>query len=365
MQHLFAQHGQSPWLDNLNRGYLNDGTLTRMVSAGIRGVTANPTVFTKAIQGTNAYDEQFLSLIAQGRSVTDAYWELVVEDITQALRILQPVFDDSGGADGFVSVEVAPQIAHDTDATTAAARGLHERINRPNLMVKIPATDAGIPAIQTMIGEGHSINVTLVFSLTRYRQVIEAYLAGLERLAAGGGDLSAVHSVASFFVSRVDAEVDRLLVAAGGDQAHTLRGKAAIAQAKLAYQMFRQSLATSRWSRLQALGANPQRLLWASTSVKTLPYPDTHYVDNLIGPGTITTLPETTIEAFEDHGRLTDTLNTDVAAATETMHALAAEGISMDDVGHALERQGVSAFRESFQHVLATLTSKADRPAAA
>ncbi|MGH8931156.1 MAG: transaldolase [Egibacteraceae bacterium] len=363
LQRLFTEHGQSPWLDTLNRGYLRDGTLARMVTAGIRGVTANPTIFAKSIEGTHDYDEQFQAHVAQGRSVPDAYWELVIDDITHALSVLRRVFDDSGGTDGFVSVEVAPELAHDPEATIAAARWLHERIDQPNLMVKIPATSAGMAAIQTMIGEGRSINVTLIFSLTRYRQVIDAYLAGLERFAASGGDLSAVHSVASFFVSRVDTEVDRRLQANGS--ASALRGRAGVAQAKLAYQLFRERFADERWSRLARLGARAQRPLWASTSVKNPAHPDTLYVDSLIGPDTVTTLPEITMAAFQEHGHLADTLQTGVAAASETMTRLAVEGIDMDHVGRTLERQGVAAFHDSFQHVLAALKAKAQRPAAA
>jgi transaldolase len=365
LQQLFTAHGQSPWLDNLNRGYLRDGTLTRMVAAGIRGVTANPTIFAKAIQGSHDYDEQFRTLIGEGRSVPDAYWELVIEDMMQALSVLRSVFDASGGTDGFASVEVAPELAHDTDGTIAAARSLHERIDRPNLMVKIPATNAGIPAIQTMTGEGRSINITLIFSLPRYQQVIDAYLAGLERFAAAGGDLSAVHSVASFFVSRVDTEVDRRLEVAGSGPARALKGRAAIAQAKLAYQLFQQRFADERWSRLATLGAQPQRPLWASTSTKNPADPDTLYVDSLIGPNTVTTLPDTTIAAFQEHGHLADTLDAGVSSAGETMTRLAAAGIDMDDVGHTLELRGVAAFHDSFAHVLAALDAKAHRQAVA
>src|SRR5829696_6206294 len=208
LQRLSNEQGQSPWLDTLTRTYLRDGTLGRLVADGIRGVTANPTIFARAIEGSDAYDEQFAARIAQGRPVTDAYWDLVVDDVSDALGVLRPTFDSSGGTDGFVSVEVAPELAHDTGATIAAARELHERIARPNLFVKIPATGEGVPAIQAMIAEGRSINITLIFSLPRYAEVIDAYLAGLETFARGGGDLTSVHSVASFFVSRVDTEVD-------------------------------------------------------------------------------------------------------------------------------------------------------------
>ena len=222
LHQLHDRYGQSPWLDNLTRVYLRDGTLGRLVADGIRGVTANPTIFAKAIEGSDAYDEQFAALIAQGRPVLDAYWDLVVDDIGDALGVLRPTFDSSAGSDGFVSIEVAPELARDTDATIAAARQLHQRIALPNLFVKIPATGEGVPAIQAMIAEGRSINITLIFSLARYAEVIDAYLAGLETLAEGGGDLASVHSVASFFVSRVDTEVDRRLDAIGtGDATGT------------------------------------------------------------------------------------------------------------------------------------------------
>jgi len=364
LQQLFTVHGQSPWLDNLTRGYLRDGTLRRMVAAGIRGVTANPTIFARAIEGSDDYDGQFQALIGAGRSLPDAYWDLVIDDVTQALRVLQPVFDGSGGTDGFVSVEVAPELAHDTDATIAAARALHDRIDRPNLMVKVPATDAGIPAIRALTGEGRNINITLIFSLTRYRQVIDAYLAGLEQFAASGGELNTVHSVASFFVSRVDTEVDRRLEVTGSGPARVLTGRAGMAQATLAYQLFQQRIADERWSRLAALGAHPQRPLWASTSTKNPADPDTRYVDGLIGAHTVTTLTEPTIDAFSDHGHLSDTLYGGVSSAAETMTRLAADGIDMDDVGHVLELQGIAAFHESFVHVLAALDAKAHRQAA-
>jgi transaldolase len=359
LQRLYHEQGQSPWLDNLTRVHLSDGTLGRMVADGIRGVTANPTILAKAIEGSDAYDEQFSTLVAKGRTVEDAYWDLVVDDIAGALGVLRPTFDAGGGTDGFVSIEVAPEIARDTDATIAAARDLHERIDRPNLFVKIPATAEGVPAIQAMIAEGRSINITLIFSLGRYAEVIEAYLAGLEALARRGGDLASVHSVASFFVSRVDTEVDRRLDAIGGGEALALRGRAAVAQAKLAYRLFRDRFAGERWERLAAQGARLQRPLWASTSTKNPAYPDTLYVDDLIGPDTVNTLPEATIAAFEDHGTVARTIDRGVDDAGAVMRALAAAGVDMDDVGRVLEDQGVAAFHESFDHVLHTLQAKA------
>jgi len=359
LQRLYDEQGQSPWLDNLTRMYLRDGTLGRLVADGIRGVTANPTILARAIEGSDAYDEQFATLIAQGRTVVDAYWDLVVDDIVDGLGVLRPTFDSSGGTDGFVSIEVAPEIARDTHATIAAARQLHERIARPNLFVKIPATGEGVPAIQAMIAEGRSINITLIFSLARYAEVIDAYLSGLETLARRGGDLASVRSVASFFVSRVDTEVDRRLDAIGTGDALALRGQAAVAQAKLAYRLFRDRFAGERWERLAARGARPQRPLWASTSTKNPSYPDTLYVDGLIGPDTVNTLPETTIAAFEDHGAIARTIDSGVDDAIAVMQALAQVGLDMEDVGRALEDQGVASFHESFVHVLHALQTKA------
>ena len=313
---LYDQQGQSPWLDNLRRDWLQDGKLADLVSEGIRGVTSNPTIFAKAISGQDTYDEEFKSLIAT-TSVEDAYWQMVIDDINNALRILRSVYDSSNGGDGFVSVEVAPSLAHDTDGTITAARDLHTKIDQPNLLVKIPGTLEGLPAIQTMISEGRSINVTLIFSVSRYDQVIDAYISGLEEYAASGAaDLSSVASVASFFVSRVDTEVDRRIEAAaeaaGGDARALLdlRGKAAVAQARQAYRLFTQRFSGDRWEALAAKGARVQRPLWASTSTKNPAYPDLAYVDTLIGPDTVNTMPDETIERLprprhrgQDHRR--------------------------------------------------------------
>jgi transaldolase len=359
LQRLYDEQGQSPWLDNLTRTYLRDGTLGRLVADGIRGVTANPTIFARAIEGSDAYDEQFAARIAQGRPVLDAYWDLVADDIGDALGVLRPTFDAGGGTDGFVSVEVAPELARDTAATIAAARQLHERIAQPNLFVKIPATGEGVPAIQAMIAEGRSINITLIFSLARYAEVIDAYLSGLETFDRRGGDLTSVHSVASFFVSRVDTEVDRRLDAIGTGDALALKGQAAVAQAKLAYRLFGDRFAGQRWERLAARGARVQRPLWASTSTKNPSYPDILYVDGLIGPGTVNTLPEPTIAAFEDHGTVARTIDRGVDDAEAVMHALAEAGVDMDDVGRTLEDQGVASFHQSFAHVLQVLETKA------
>jgi transaldolase len=293
--------------------------------------------------------------------VTHAYWELVIADVEDACDLLRATFDASAGTDGFVSIEVAPELARDTDGTTAAARALHRRIALPNLFVKIPATAEGVPAILAMISEGRSINITLIFSLERYAEVIDAYIDGLEAFAAGGGDVASVHSVASFFVSRVDTEVDRRLAAVATGEARDLAGRAAVAQAKVAYQLFRQRFSSDRWERLAVLGAHVQRPLWASTSTKNPAYADTLYVDSLIGPDTVNTLPEATIAAFEDHGRLARTIDTDVEDAREVMRRLAAVGLDLHDVGLTLEDEGVASFHQSFQDVLGELDAKARR----
>jgi transaldolase len=363
LERLHTEQGQSPWLDNLTRDYLCDGTLAAYVEAGIRGVTANPTILAKAIGASDLYDAQLFALTAAGCSVEDAYWEMAVQDVTDALAVLRPTYDRSHDSDGFVSIEVDPALARDTAATIAAAAGLHERIASPNLLVKIPATAEGIPAITTLIGRGLSINVTLIFSLSRYEQVIEAYLRGLETLAGRGGVLAAVHSVASFFVSRVDTHVDNRLAQIGGADALALRGRAGVAQARLAYQIFRDRFSGPRWEKLAALGAQPQPPLWASTTTKNPDYPDTVYVDSLIGPDTINTIAEPTITAFEDHGTVARTIDTAMGEATRVMADLRAVGVDMDDVGLSLEEQGVAGFHRSFADLLIALRDKARQPA--
>lgn len=355
LHQLYTDEGQSPWLDNLTRGHLRRGELHRQIAAGIRGVTSNPTILARAISGSNDYDAQFRDLIHSGESVASAYWAMVIDDIEEALDQLRPVYDHSDGGDGFVSVELAPDLARDTARSIDAARALHERIDEPNLFVKIPATPVGVPAVRKMIGEGRSINITLLFSLERYDEVIESYLAGLE---ACTGDLAHVHSVASFFVSRVDTEVDRRLEAIGTDEALELRGRAALAQAKLAYQLFRRRFSGPRWEALAARGARVQRPLWASTSTKNPAYADTLYVDGLIGSDTINTLPEATITAFEDHGTVATTIEADVEDARLNLDRLKAIGVSMTDVGRTLEDEGVASFTRSFDDLLALLEAK-------
>jgi transaldolase len=353
---LYYEQGQSPWLDNMRRGWITGGELTRWVERGVRGITSNPTIFQKAIAGSDEYDAQFGELVAGGASIDEAYWAMVTSDIEDGLRILRPVHDESGGVDGYVSIEVAPDLARDRDGTVASARELHARIDEPNLFVKVPATAEGVEAIRTLIGEGHSINVTLIFGLDRYDEVMEAYVAGLE---AYDGDLSRVSSVASFFVSRVDTEVDQRLEAIGTDAALALRGKAAVAQAQLAYTRFLDTFSGPRWQALARGGAQVQRPLWASTSTKNPAYVDTLYVDTLIGPDTVNTMPEATLEAFEDHGTLARTVDADPESARQTLAAIGEVGVDLDDVSRVLEDQGVASFAKSFDELISTLETKA------
>jgi transaldolase len=361
LQQLCQELGQSPWLDNLKRSYLTSGELAEMRDRGIRGLTSNPTIFQKAIQGSSDYDEQFTELAADEHPVLHDYWEMVFADIHGACDVLDPVYAESDGLDGYASVEVAPSLAHDEAGTVEAARDLHRRLDRRNLMVKIPATAEGVPAIRQMISEGRNINVTLVFSLDRYADVMEAYISGLEAYAADpNADLSRIASVGSFFVSRVDTEVDRRLEAIGSEQALALRGKAAVAQAKLAYKLFAETFRGARWDALAARGARVQRPLWASTGTKNKAYSDVLYVDELIGPDTVNTLTEATIEAFEDHGQLRCTVDADIDEAERVWAELAEVGVDMDDVSDRLEREGVDAFTKSFDELIETLQTKVD-----
>lgn len=355
---LYHDYGQSPWLDNLRREWINNGELSRWVERGVRGLTSNPSIFQKAMTSGNSYDEQFSGLLADGMGVADAYWELVLTDIGGALDALAPVHEESDGLDGFVSVEVDPKLARDTDSTLAAARALNQRVDRSNLYVKIPGTAEGLPAIQAMTAEGRSINVTLLFSLSRYADVIEAYLCGLEEC---DGNLSGVSGVASFFISRTDTEVDRRLEAIGTAEALALRGQTAVAQGQVAYQIFNQKFSGPRWEALVARGARAQRPLWASTSTKNPAYPDTLYVDQLIGPDTVNTLPDATLEAFLDHGQLARTVDADPEAAQSVLDRVTDVGVDLEAVADQLEDEGVSAFVKSFEDLLESLTATADR----
>jgi len=365
LQDLYNIGGQSPWLDNLRRDWIHDGQLAKWIQSGVRGITSNPTILAKAISGQETYDEQFRTLM-KDHTVEGAYWEMAITDIEDALTMLRPLYDESDHEDGYVSLEVSPAQAHDTESTVKSARELHARIAQPNLFVKVPATRQGVPAIETLIGEGHSINVTLIFGLDRYDEVMEAYLRGLEALVAAGREehLPHVASVASFFVSRVDTEVDhRLESLAGGEDGDAavlgLRGTAAVAQAQSAYQHFLRSFSGDRWEALREKGARVQRPLWASTSTKNDNYSDLLYVDSLIGPATVNTMPEGTLNAFEDHGTLKRTVDADPDGATEALARLKDAGIDMIDVEQTLEDEGVHSFAKSFDELLQSLTDKA------
>lgn len=357
---LFVVGGQSPWIDNLGRELLRDGSLERWKQRGIRGITSNPTIFQKAIAGSTLYDEELAASLKRHGDVEAAYWDLVCSDIAETADMFRDVYEDAEGGDGFVSVEVSPTLAHDTAGTIAAAKALWERLDRPNVMIKIPATASGIDAVATVTGLGINVNVTLIFDLQGYARVLDAYMSGLESLLARDpGRVGRVASVASFFISRVDTEIDRRLTDIGTPEALAQRGRSAVAQAQLAYDHFTGVLSSSRWGALQAAGARPQRPLWASTSTKNPAYPDTLYVDPLVGPMTVNTLPEATAEAFSDHGSTARSVDADVDSARHDWNALARAGIDTDDVARTLERQGVDAFVGSFIDLLAVLADKA------
>jgi transaldolase len=350
---LHREFGQSAWLDNLQRSMLTDGSIASLIERGVRGLTSNPTIFQKAIEGSAAYRAQYDELSSRGVAIEDAYWAMVSDDIADAARLFDGVHHESDARDGFVSVEVDPRLAHDEDATVTAAFELAARINRPNVMIKIPATDAGTGAIRRVLARGISVNVTLIFGLRRYSQVMSAHLAGLEELALHDPSrLPTTASVASFFISRVDSLVDDRLMAAGVGH---LAGSVAVDQARLAYAQWRTMLGESRWQRLRDAGAQPQRLLWASTSTKNPAYPDTKYVDELIGPDTVNTLPDATLHAFADHGRLSRMIDHDVEASISRLAEVARAGIDLDGCEADLERQGVAAFEKSFVDLINSL----------
>jgi transaldolase len=357
--------GQSVWIDNLSRPLVREGGLTRLMEDdAVVGVTSNPTIFQKALAEGDAYDEQLRGEIAKEPDDTEVFLQLATRDVSDACDLLRPVWDRGGGRDGYVSIEVLPDLAYDTEGTIAQAQRFHEWIDKPNLFVKIPATEPGLPAIEEMIARGRSINVTLTFSLDRHAQVAEAYLRGLERLVEGGGDPSTVASVASFFVSRVDTEVDNRLEAIGGHD--ELLGRAAVANAKLAYQTYLKTFAGDRWDALAAKGATPQRCLWASTSTKNPAYRDVLYVEELIGRNTVNTMPDSTIEDFQDHGEIRGlTVEEDVEGAQSTLDALGQAGVDYDDVTATLEREGVEKFDASFQDLLSEVARKRDTLVAA
>jgi transaldolase len=349
------EFGQSPWYDNLTRPLARGGLRMLIDEDGIRGVTSNPTIFEKAMAAGTDYDQQLAECARAGTDIKDVYWALVLDDVANAADLLRPVYDETNGGDGFVSIEVDPDLGHDTAGTVAQAADLFRRLDRPNVMIKIPATLEGLPAIEDTAAAGINVNITLIFSLARYDEVIDAYLRGLERLAHDGGDVSNVASVASFFVSRVDTETDRRL-----PEDSPLRGKAAVANAKFAYEQFQRRFAGPRWDALAAQGAQLQRPLWASTSTKNPAYSPTLYVDELIGPHTVNTLAQASIDALREHDDVRrGTVTEDIEGARRVMEMLAEAGVDFDDVTATLEREGVAAFSQSFHDALEALEKKA------
>jgi transaldolase len=348
--------GQSVWIDFLSREAIRGGHMQSLIDEdAVVGATSNPTIFHKAMTTGDAYDEQSRELLARGCDARAAFWELAEQDIREACDLLRPLWDGGLGRDGYVSLEVDPGLAYDTLETFREAMRLHEAVDRPNLMVKIPATKPGLAAIEDVIAKGRAINVTLIFSLRRYAEVAESYLRGLERLVAAGGDPRAVASVASFFVSRIDTEADRRLQEIGHEH---LQGRLAVANAKLAYQHYKATFSGRRWEFLAAKGATPQRVLWASTSTKNPAYPDTLYVEELIGADTINTMPEETITAYQDHGRPEPRLENGLTEAHRLFGELARAGVDYDDVTATLEREGVEKFAASFEALLEGLRDK-------
>ncbi len=355
--------GQSLWLDNIRRQLVTSGELARLRDEGLTGVTSNPTIFEKAVSGSTDYDEAMVELVRAKKKPAEMLWELMVEDIQAAADTFRPVYERTKGKDGFVSIEVSPTVANNTRQTIKWAEELHDRCRRPNVMVKIPATKEGLPAIEDQISKAHNINVTLIFSVDRYAEVVDAYLSGLEALHGKGGDLTKVASVASFFVSRVDTKVDKILtekINASSDPKEKqalerLYGKAAIANSKLAYDRFGQLFSGPRWDRLKKAGALTQRPLWASTSTKDPRYPDTYYVEELIGPDTGDTIPPQTLAAFREHGEVRRSIDENVDLAKRQLSQLAETGVDLDRVTYELEIEGVEAFTKSFESLLATL----------
>jgi transaldolase len=360
--HELAARGQSIWFDTLSRDLISTGELKRMMDDdAVTGVTSNPTIFQKALTGSEAYDDDIKKLLGSTDDASEIFFSLALQDIRDACDVLRPAYDASDTGDGYVSMEVEPGIAYDTGKTFDQVQWIAKEVERPNLMVKIPATEPGLPAIEDCTAHGTSINITLIFSLERYKAVVEAYLRGLERLVAGGGDPASVHSVASFFVSRVDTEADKRLE--GHDD---LKGKLAIANAKLAYQHYLESFSGPRWQFLEGKGASKQRCLWASTSTKNPSYRDVIYVEELVGPDTVNTMPLETIEAFQDHGEVRgDTVLEGIPEAEALLQSLADAGVDYTDVVETLEAEGIQKFADSFAQIAEGIHAKRGQLAAA
>jgi transaldolase len=350
--------GQSPWYDQMTRSLVTQGTLKKMIDEdGLRGLTSNPTIFEKAISGSKDYEDALRALVAKGAELGEIYDGLVVSDIASAADVFLPVYESTKGEDGFVSIEVSPLLAHETAATVKEAKRLHAKLARPNVMIKVPATPEGLPAIEELISEGISVNVTLIFSVDVYAQVVEAYLKGLEKRVAHGGAVNRVASVASFFVSRIDTAVDKKLeeIAKARPQAAELEGKTAIANAKLAYEKFQKLFSGPRWEKLAAAGAHVQRPLWASTGTKNPKYSDVLYIDSLIGSHTVNTMPPATYDAFRDHGKAVVTITNDLKGAHELFDKLKEFGIDLKAVTDELTVAGVKSFSESYNNLIAVI----------
>jgi transaldolase len=358
MERLCELHaaGVSIWLDTLSRHLIAGGEFGSLVEDScVTGATSNPTIFAAAIRGADGYEQQLQALLgAGGRDAQTIFFDLALDDVRNAADILRGVFDQSGGRDGFVSFECTPDLADDTDATIEQARMLWERLDRPNVMIKVPATAAGLGAIEELTARGVNVNITLLFARSRYDEVIEAYLAGLERRAAAGDSVETISSVASFFVSRVDAKADEQL-----PQGSQLRGRVAIANAKLAYRLYEHRFFDERWNALAARGARPQRPLWASTGAKNPAYSDVMYVEELIGPDVVNTMPDKTMRAFADHGHIRRTVDTDINDAEEVLDKLQSAGVDLDAITTVLEREGVASFCDSYNQLLDCITEKA------
>jgi len=365
--------GQSPWYDDIHRDLMRSGKLQALIQLGIRGATVNPTIFEKAVAGSTDYDGDIKKLLGRGLGSSEIYEQLLVEDIRSAADLFRPIYDQTGGADGYASIEVSPYLAGNTKGTVEEARRFYRSVNRPNVMIKVPATDAGVPAIRQLTSEGINVNITLIFGIDYYEKVMDAYISGLQDLQANGKPIGTVASVASFFVSRVDTEVDKRLDAlitaaaelAGGQalaaklhQLRELKGKAAIANARLAYQHFKRKFYGEPFMQLRAAGARVQRPLWASTSTKNPAYRDVMYVEQLIGPDTINTLPQPTLDAFQDHGQVARTIDQEVDEAQVIMQGLDAVGISMEEVTYKLQIDGIAAFSQSLESIYSVIDHK-------